>query len=80
MFERLRLRIQKDLGLELTNFRRTYAGRHMKSSGAFVWTAQDIKSNCTYGSGENATNLVNRSEKLGIVEELRIGQTQFEIS
>ena len=80
MFERLKQRIKKDLGLELSNFRRTNAGQHETSSGAFVWTATDLKSNCTYGSGESATNLVNRKEKLGIVKELGIAQTQFEIS
>jgi len=80
MFDRLKKRIKRDLGLELSNFRRTYAGKHQKGSGAFVWTASDLKTDKTYGSGESATTLVNRTEPLGIVEELRIGQTQFEIS
>ena len=80
MFERLRQRIKRDLGLELSNFRRTNAGKHQKSSGAFVWTATDLKRNHIYGSGETATALVKRKEPLGIVEELSRAQVQFEIA
>lgn len=80
MFERLRQKIKQDLGLELTNFRKTFAGKHQKSSGAFVWTATDLKKNHTYGSSETATALVNRAEKLGIVEDLNRVKGRFEIS
>lgn len=79
MFEQLKKRIEKDLGLKLVNFRRTYAGKHQKGSGAFVWTATDLKRNHIYGSGETATTLVNRTESLGIVEDLS-RSVQYEIS
>ena len=79
-FEKLAVRIKKDLNLELSNFCRTYAGKHMKGSGAFVWFATESKTKHIYGSGENATTLINRNEKLGIVEELNRAQVQFEIS
>ena len=80
MFERLKQRIKQDLGLELNKFRRTRAGKHQKGSGAFVWTATDLKRNHIYGSSETATTLVKRKETLGIVEELSRAQVQFEIS
>ena len=80
MFERLKTRIGQDLGLKLDSFRRTYAGKHMKGSGAFVWIALDSKNNHIYGSSESATDLVNRTEKLSIVEDLNGGQVQYEIT
>lgn len=80
IFQKLKERIKKDLGLELSNFRRTNAGKHQKGSGAFAWTAIDLKRKHIYGSGETATTLVKRKEPLEIVEELRTAQTQFEIS
>ncbi len=34
IFEKLAIRIKKELGYDLENFKRTYAGIHMRGSGA----------------------------------------------
>lgn len=41
-FEKLRLKIEKDTGWKLYDFRRTYAGHNMLSSGAPSWIAKVI--------------------------------------
>lgn len=79
MFEKLRIRIAKDLGLNLTNFERTRAGTHMKGSGAFVWVAKNSINNDIYGSSETATSLVKKKESLVILDEYG-RSTQYEIS
>lgn len=38
--DRLKVKILRDTGIELTNFKRTYAGVHQRGSGAFVWAEQ----------------------------------------
>lgn len=53
-------KIQKDCGIMCnpSKFKRTYAGKNMKSAGAFVWTIGNI------GSTEAASELVKSKFKL----------------
>lgn len=39
-FEKLKIRIQKDIGIELTNFERTYIGYYGRANGQWKWRAQ----------------------------------------
>ena len=57
-FEKLSVRIKKDLGYDLVNFERTYAGIHQRGSGAFVWTAQCKGSLMQISSCTTATHLL----------------------
>ena len=63
-FEKLAIKIEKDTGLVLTNFVRTYAGNNQRSQGAFVWTAWGKSE--LYGSGEPATELLKK-DKLEVI-------------
>jgi len=36
-FDRLKKRIKKEFGYDIDGIQRTYAGRNLKSAGAFVW-------------------------------------------
>jgi len=64
-FEKLAKRIKKDTGIELVNFRRTYAGHWQKSNGNWVWGAYD-KDNFAndIGSTYTATELLKSKKKL----------------
>lgn len=62
VFEKLKIKIQDDTGLECENFKRTRAGVRMKSSGAPVWTANVVGSVLEVGSGEPATELLRRAK------------------
>ena len=73
-FERLAKRINKDIGYELVDFKRTYAGIHMRGSGAFVWTATIKDSNAEISSTVTATELLKRKAPLAIAENGSIGQ------
>lgn len=64
VFEKLALRIKKDLGFELVNFHRTYAGFHQRSNGGFVWVAEFKDSNSDTGSCWSATKLLKSKNKL----------------
>ncbi len=59
-FEKLALKIEKDLGLKAENFKRAYVGKHQKSSGAFVWFAC-LKCG-TIGSCYSATELLKKNK------------------
>jgi|TARA_R110000851_G_scaffold281736_1_gene435217 hypothetical protein len=61
-FEKLAVKIEKDLGIKLTNIKRTYAGLHQKSSGAFVWTAECVESKDDIGSTVTASELLKRDK------------------
>lgn len=62
-FEKLAKRIERDTGLKLIKFRRTYAGFHQRSAGNWVWAAYDADNEANdIGSTETATELL-RSKK-----------------
>lgn len=63
-FERLAIRIEKDCGLKLTDFRRTYVVYWQKSNGAYVWTARVKDSTKEIGSCETATDLLKSKTPL----------------
>ena len=65
-FEKLRIKILNDLNLDCENFKRTYAGRNMQSSGAFVWSCTIKNNTCEYGSSISATELLKK-EKLILI-------------
>ena len=67
-FEKLAVKIRKDLGLKLTNFKRTYAGLHQRSSGAFIWTAECVDSKDDIGSTITASELLKREK----IEEMEM--------
>ena len=66
-FEKLRVRIKRDIGVELTDFKRTMAGRVMMGSGAFSWTSKIVDSGSEVGSGFSATYLLNKKEPLSMI-------------
>lgn len=67
-FEKLAVKIEKDLGLKITNLKRTYAGLHQRSSGAFVWTAECVESKEDIGSTITASDLLKRDK----IEEMEV--------
>lgn len=68
-FENLAIRIKKELGIELINFKRLYPGYWQKNAGRFSWIANEkttmggIGPN-DYGSTYTATELLNHKGKL----------------
>lgn len=79
MFSKLKQRIKDDIGIDLIGFRRCYPSSSMLSSGAFTWVAHDPVTKHIYGSTDTATNLVNQSTPLKVVEELDRARVQHEI-
>lgn len=74
-FEKLKLKIKKDTGLNLTAFKRKYPSIHQRGSGAFVWVASLGNEAC--GSTVSATELLMQ-EKISIVEVSSLGSvTEF---
>jgi hypothetical protein len=67
-FEKLAVKIEEDLGLKITNLKRTYAGLHQRSSGAFVWTAECVESKEDIGSTITASDLLKRDK----IEEMEM--------
>lgn len=64
-FEKLQKRIQKDIGITLVNFRRTYAGHYQKSAGNWLWSAYDVESTAhDVGSCYSATELLKSKKPL----------------
>ncbi len=57
-FERLAERIRTELGLDLIEFRRSYAGIHMKGSGAPTWRARFRESAAEVNSDQPASELL----------------------
>ena len=68
IFERLAIKIEKDTGYKLVDFKRTYASIHQRGSGAFTWIATCPISKFTFGSGTPASDLL-KQDKVGILEE-----------
>jgi hypothetical protein len=63
-FEKLAIRIERDCGIQLVNFRRTYVGFWQKGNGAYVWTANYKDSVHEVGSCETATDLLKSKAPL----------------
>lgn len=70
IFEKLRLRLGKDFGINTSNFRRLYPGHWQRSHGAWSWCAtetfkdaQDENASALIGSLFSASDLVT-AEKL----------------
>jgi len=64
-FERLAKRIEKDTGVKLHRFRRTYAGHWQKSNGNWVWGAYEIDNEANdVGSCYSATDLLKSKKPL----------------
>jgi len=61
-FDKLAVKIERDLDIKLTDFRRTYAGIHQRGSGAFVWVARLEGSNEEIGSTITASELLTREK------------------
>ena len=67
VFEKLSSRIKRETGLDLHDFKRTYAGHCQRASGAFVWTAYtkgEGPERVQYGSNITATELLKKKEPL----------------
>lgn len=62
MFEKLKQKILNDTGHELVDFKRTYASRQMKGSGAFAWVAKHKEGNFDVGSICTAKELLSRDK------------------
>lgn len=67
-FERLKIKIKQDTGLDVTDFKRTYASINRKGSGAFVWVAELSYSSC--GSTSTATDLLKK-DNIKLIENPR---------
>lgn len=64
-FEKLAERIEKDTGLKLHKFRRTYAGFHQRSNGNWSWGAYEINNECNdIGSQYSASKLLKSKKPL----------------
>lgn len=72
-FERLAKRLKKDIGYDLVDFRRTYAGIHMRGSGAFVWVSKIKGTNTEISSTVTATELLKKKAPLEILHNPAMG-------
>ena len=61
-FEKLKIKIKKDLDLDLYNFKRTRIGYSGRECGAFTWIAQSKESPRDYGSCTTAKELLKAKE------------------
>lgn len=64
-FEKLQIKIKKDLNLDCYNFKREYASIQELGMGAFSWSADHSAG--TIGSGVSATELL-KIKTLNIIE------------
>jgi hypothetical protein len=76
VFEKLAIKIEEDLGYQVENFERTYAGIHERSRGAFTWTCKRKVSGVIIGSTSTATELL-KQDKLVLIGG---SSSQIEIS
>jgi len=60
MFEKLRKKIINDTGIELVDFRRTYASREMMASGGYSWVDTHKEWRFDVGSINSAEELLKR--------------------
>ena len=66
-FEKLKVAIKEDTGIDLINFARTYAGTHQRGGGAWSWTAQTSERSDYCGSTSSA-NLRLHSRPIVLLE------------
>jgi len=78
-FEKLAIRLKKDIGYDLVDFRRTYAGIHMKGSGAFVWVATIKDTNFEISSTVTATELLKKKDPIYIMKNARMTSQLWEV-
>jgi len=76
--DKIKQKILTDLGIEIENVSRTYAGRNMKSSGAWVWEAKVKGSLMEIGSPHPITLLL-KSKKIKTVRGWTFAQIEIEI-
>lgn len=64
-FEKLAKRIEKDTGIKLVRFRRTYAGHWQKANGNWIWGAYNAENDAhEIGSCYSATELLKSKKPL----------------
>jgi predicted DNA-binding protein (MmcQ/YjbR family) len=56
-FDKLKLKVQQELGLELTDFQRLRPGIHQRKEGHWAWIAKDKHGN-EYGSKDSVALLI----------------------
>ena len=67
-FEKLQKRIEKDTGIKLIKFRRTYAGHWQKSNGNWIWGAYNSENEADdIGSCYTATELLKSKKPLKLI-------------
>ena len=75
IFEKLAIRLKKDLDITCKNYRRMYVGYWQRSSGAFVWCAtidrdkDEHTPHFDIGSTFSATDLLKESNPLIITRD-----------
>jgi hypothetical protein len=74
-FEKLAKKIKNDLGIDVENISRTYAGNYMKGSGAFVWCGNEVGRNNDIGGCDTATETLKKDK----LETLYHGTGRLEI-
>lgn len=65
-FQRLAKRLKTDLGftVDIATLKRTYAGKWLRSSGAFSWSCSSLDNPCKVGSIYIATELLRSTKPL----------------
>ena len=70
VFNQLKERIKKEFGYDIAKIQRTYAGRNLKSAGAFVWFGWVVingeQTHKRIGSSWPASELIKKKYKLVI--------------
>jgi hypothetical protein len=61
-FDKLKIKIKKELDIELYNFKRTRIGYSGRECGAFTWVAQSKESPIDYGSCTTVKELLKAKE------------------
>ena len=61
-FEKLAIKIKKELGIDLYNFKRTRIGYSGRECGAFTWVAQSKDSPRYYGGCTTVKELLKAKE------------------
>ena len=72
-FEKLKIKIKEDTGLDLYDFKRTRHSKLGLSSGGFSWVAKEKGTGMIVGSGISATNLL-KLDKITIIPPATLGQ------
>jgi len=63
-FDKLKIRVKKDLDIDIENIHRLYVGHWQRSKGAWVWASNDVDGLTAYGSTESATELLKSKKPL----------------